>query len=135
MDPDALRALHRARTAEKEQSLFYRGLAAQAEAAGEFELAERLNGLHADEQHHLSRLSARLLELGEGLEDLRALSAPTASLSHWETVAREREDAEVARYEAILALPLDDETAARIREFLRVEKLHARTLTGKWTMG
>jgi len=61
MDRDALEALHEARAAEKEQAAFYRRLAAEAEALGDDALAERLNGLHADEQHHLSRLTARSL--------------------------------------------------------------------------
>ena len=62
--------LEQARAAEKAQALFYRALAAEAEARGNERLSERLNELHADEQHHLSRLTARLLELGATPDDL-----------------------------------------------------------------
>lgn len=130
-----MQALHEARAAEKEQALFYRSLAAQAEAAGDVEAVERLNGLHADEQHHLSRLTARLIELGEPLADLRARSAPTASLEMWEAVARERERAEVARCRALLERPLDEATAELVRAILRTEELHERLLGGKWVRG
>ena len=54
--------LEASRLREKAQTLFYRALAAQAIAAGDDDASERLNDLHADEQHHLSRLTARLLE-------------------------------------------------------------------------
>lgn len=132
MDRETLRALHEARAAEKDQALFYRALAAQAEAAGDAEAAERLNGLHADEQHHFSRLTARLLELGEPLADLRARGAPIASLEHWEAAARKREAGEIGRCRALLGRPLDGPTAALLREILRAEELHERMLGGKW---
>lgn len=132
MDTETRRALHRARAAEKAQALLYRALAAQAEAAADADATERLNGLHADEQHHLSRLSARLVELGEPLEELRGIPAPPASFDGWEPLARERERAETALYEALLRLPLDEATAALAREILRVERLHESTLGGKW---
>lgn len=133
MDRSTLDALHEARAAEKEQALFYRALAAEAEAAGDAATAERLAGLHADEQHHLSRLSARLLELGEPLADLRRVAAPTAKLEGWESVAREREAREVERCRALLDLDLDPETAALVRGILDVEELHEAQLGGKWT--
>jgi len=133
LNEEIRRALHELRAAEKDQALFYRSLAAQAEAAGDEALAERLNGLHADEQHHLSRLTARLLELGEPLADLRSRPAPSATLEGWESTARERERAEIDRYRALLEQPLDEVTAARIREILRVEELQERELGGKWT--
>ncbi len=132
LDREAITALERARAAEKEQALFYRALAAQAEAAGDAEAVERLNGLHADEQHHLSRLTARLLELGEPIADLRSRPAPTAALERWESVARGREREEIERCRALLELPLDDATAALVREVLRAEELHERVLGGKW---
>ncbi|HEX6938368.1 MAG TPA: ferritin-like domain-containing protein [Longimicrobiales bacterium] len=125
-------ALHEARAAEKEQALFYRGLAAQAEAAGDAVLAERLDGLHADEQHHLSRLTARLLELGERLADLRGSAAPSVALDDWQPVARERERAEALRYRQILELAPDPVTAELVREILRVEEIHEEQLGGKW---
>jgi hypothetical protein len=49
--------------AEKLQALFYRGACRRRRGRRRRELSERLNGLHADEQHHLSRLTVRLVEL------------------------------------------------------------------------
>lgn len=125
-------ALHEARAAEKAQASYYRGLAARAEAAGIAELAERLNGLHADEQHHLSRLSARLVELGEALDQLSDIVPDVPSLEQWEADAKRRERAEVGRYEALLRLDPDERTAAMIRAFLDVERHHEVMLGGKW---
>jgi rubrerythrin len=125
-------AMHDARTAEKLQALFYRTLAALAEDAGDAPLAERLNGLHADEQHHLSRLSARLVELGEDLADLSTYAPPTARVDGWEDVARTREQAEIARYETLLAHEMDAETRAMLEEFVAAERSHAAELGGKW---
>lgn len=127
-----LAALHDARAAEKEQALFYRALAAQAEERYDSVLSERLNGLHADEQHHLSRLTARLVELDEPVADLSAVRAPPVTLDGWEDAARLRERDEIARYEILLAQDLDTETAAMITTFLHAERTHARELGGKW---
>jgi rubrerythrin len=127
-----LAALHEARAEEKRQALFYRALAAQAEDAGAVDDAERLNGLLADEQHHLSRLSARLLELGERLEDVARERAPEASYAGWEDAARVREDAEVARYERLLTSEWDEQTTAMLAAFLDVERRHREVLGGKW---
>ena len=124
--------LHDARAAEKEQALFYRALAAQAEEAGDAAVSERLNGLHAVEQHHLSRLTARLAELGEPLADLSHVDAPPADLATWETVAQGREADEIARYEMLLAQGLDETTHAMIESFLEAERAHERELGGKW---
>jgi rubrerythrin len=129
---DVVDALHHARAEEKAQALFYRALASLAEDVEDEELAERLNGLHADEQHHLSRLSARLVELGQPLEDLSRMAAPAADLHSWETVARRRELVEIERYLALESLALDDRTAAMIREFLDAERRHEAELGGKW---
>jgi len=130
---DLITALQRARVAEKEHALFYRALAAAAEARGDAALGERFNELHADEQHHLSRLTARLLELGATPDDLLpSLEAP--SLDGWEDDAREREDGEVARYQALLGEGAADErTAGLLREILDTERHHAAELGGKWT--
>lgn len=125
-------SLQRARAAEREQAQFYRALAAAAEMAGDEATAERLNGLHADEQHHLSRLTVRLVELGQALEDLSARAGGPPSLAGWEDAAREREAGEVARYEAMLRMPLDGQTAQMIAEFLEAERRHASELGGKW---
>jgi rubrerythrin len=128
----SIAALHEARAGEKRQALFYRALASRAEDLGHHEEAERLNGLVADEQHHLSRLSARLLELGERLADLSAERAEAPAAREWEGEARAREAEEVRRYEQLLALPLDEHTAAMLRDFLEVERRHREALGGKW---
>ncbi len=124
--------LHDARAAEKEQALFYRSLAAQAEENGDAALSERINGLHADEQHHLSRLTARLVELDEPLADLSGVAAPPVDVLTWEATARSREADEVARYEMLLAQPLDETTRAMVASFLEAERAHERELGGKW---
>lgn len=132
MTPQVIAALHAARLAEKEQALFYRALAAAAEEVADAELSERLNGLHADEQHHLSRLTVRLVELNEPVADLAATAAPGASLEEWEREARRREEAEVQRYEALLRHDLDAKTRAMIEQFVAAERSHAAALGGKW---
>jgi rubrerythrin len=130
---DLITALQRARVAEKEHALFYRALAAAAEDRGDAALSERFNQLHADEQHHLSRLTARLLELGATPGDLQP-SLEAAGIDGWEAAAREREDAEVGRYEALLSDgALDAQTERLLREILDTERHHAAELGGKWT--
>lgn len=128
----ALRLLHEARLAEKRQALYYRALAAAAEDADDADMSERMNGLHADEQHHLSRLTVRLVELGEPVADLGAEIAPRVNGSDWEREARARERDEIERYERLLREALDDRTRAMIEEFLVAERAHAGTLGGKW---
>lgn len=126
--------LHEARALEKEQAQFYRVLSSQAEEAGNDEDIEALNGLLADEQHHLSRLSVRLVELGENLAPLSDAIMPSdAVYDNWRNVARTRERNEIARYERILELPLDDETARMIHSFLDAERQHEQHLAGKYT--
>ncbi|MGH7554377.1 MAG: ferritin family protein [Longimicrobiales bacterium] len=132
MKVESVAALHAARAAEKQQALYYRALASHAESVGAVETAERLDGLHADEQHHLSRLSARLVELGQAIEDLSGAAAPEAEFANWESDARMREHEEVVRYEALLRMELDERTAHMIREFLEAERRHERELGGKW---
>lgn len=127
-------ALHRARAAEKEQTLFYRYLAVHAEAANLPLLADRLNGLLADEQHHLSRITARLLELGENVSDLAHTEPPHTELDGWETVARARERDEVDRYSHMPLDAMDDETRRVVEETLATERRHESELDGKWTM-
>ncbi len=130
---DLITALQQAREAEKEQALYYRALAAAAEEAGDAALGERFNELHADEQHHLSRLTARLLELGATPRDLTRRGTP-AGLNGWEDAARRREEAEVSRYESLLSAGgVDAQTAALLREILDTERHHAAELGGKWT--
>lgn len=125
-------ALGEARRAEKEQALFYRALASRAEDVNDAALSDDLNGLHADEQHHLSRLTVRLLELDQQVENLDYLRPPAVELDGWREVAAAREAAEIERYEKMLQLPLDPETAALISGFLEVERKHASTLGGKY---
>jgi len=127
-------ALHEARALEKEQAQFYRVLSAQAEEQGNIEDIEALNGLIADEQHHLSRLSVRLVELGEDLAPLSDAHMPSdAVYPNWHEVARIRERKEIARYERLLALELDDETRKVIDGILDTEQLHEQHLFGKYT--
>jgi rubrerythrin len=130
--PAVLGMLAEARVAEKAQALFYRALAAAAEEHGDSATAERLNDLHADEQHHLSRLTARLVELEQHLQSLNDVTTPVCDLSSWESTARARERSEVARYEKLLLAPLDAQTRSMILEFLEAERLHESELGGKW---
>ncbi len=127
-------ALQAARRAEKEQALFYRALAAEAEERGDDGLSERFNELHADEQHHLSRLTARLLELGAAPDDVSSLRADAAVIEGWEDQARAWETEEVRRYEALLEMGADAHTEALLREILDTERHHAEELGGKWTL-
>jgi rubrerythrin len=124
--------LEEARVREKHQALFYRGLAALAEGSELPEEAERLNDLHADEQHHVSRLTARLLELGGVPEDLRGVEPPVAEIADWEAVAREREEDEIRWYRDRLGVEIDDRTRALLEEILESERKHRDQLGGKW---
>ena len=134
MSAELVRLIEEARRAEKEQALFYRGLASEAEQRDDAELAARFHDLHADEQHHLSRLTARLIEMGEQPADLTGVRAEAVDTAGWEAVAHAREDAEIRRYESLLAGSLDEHTRAIVAEVLEVERHHARELGGKWTM-
>lgn len=136
-DPDVLPAdaagvLEASRRREEAQTLFYRTLAARASAAGDEQAVEPLNELHADEQHHLSRLTARLLELGRAPLDLSGVAVPVGVPEGWEAEARAREIEEVRWYESATAVALDDATAAVLREILEAERQHARELRRKW---
>ncbi len=133
MTPELTRALQERRAAEKEQALFYRALAAEAEERGDAGLSERFNELHADEQHHVSRLTARLLELGAAPAELGHLRSVAASVEGWEDEARAREEAEVRAYEALLGSGPDAATEALLRGILETERHHAEELGGKWT--
>jgi rubrerythrin len=130
-------ALQAAREAERQQARFYRRLAALAEEHGDAALSERFNELHADEQHHLSRLTARLMELGAASGEVPMVHAPepgvSCGLHEWEGAARLREQGEVMRYEGLAARGLDAQTAALVMEILDTERHHADTLGGKWT--
>jgi rubrerythrin len=130
---DLIPALEEARAAEKEQALFYRALAAEAEDRGDAAMSERYNELHADEQHHVSRLTARLLELGASLADIAMLAGETVAMEGWEAAAAAREAAEVRRYEGLLAEEMDADTRGLIEQILDTERHHAAELGGKWT--
>ncbi|HET8653946.1 MAG TPA: hypothetical protein VFL93_00335 [Longimicrobiaceae bacterium] len=134
MSPETVAALESCRAAEKEQALFYRSLAAAAEAGGDEALASRFHDLHADEQHHLSRLTARLVELGVRPASVDAVTSPGAGLGAWAAEARRRELREVDRYGELLTANLDDATRALVREIHAVEEHHAEELAGKWTL-
>ena len=127
-------AVERCRLAEKEQALFYRRLGAWAEAAGDEALAARFHDLHADEQHHLSRLTARLVEVGVAPAGVDEVRAPAAALDGWEEVARTREGEEIERYQALLRGELDPATRSLAVAILEVERIHAGELGGKWTL-
>lgn len=130
---DTLRALEECRASEKEQALFYRSLAALAEAAGAEDLAQRFHDLHADEQHHVSRLTARLLETGTQPAPLSDAPPAPCPLEEWEEATRTRELEEVRRYESLIAMEMDEDTRALIDGILQVEWRHADELGGKWT--
>lgn len=129
--PEALEAL---RFAEKEQAVNYRRLSVLAETDGDEATAQRLHDLHADEQHHLSRLTARLIELGHTPRPLPAGPVAEASLQEWESAARDREDGEVRQYELLLAGELDPVTRGLLEGILEVERHHREELAGKWTV-
>ncbi len=123
--------LREGRVREKSQTSYYRRLAAAAEEAERADDVERLNELLADEQHHLSRLSARLMELGEKPEDLPPVQGE-AKLDGWQAEARAREAGEVAFYKAALTRQLDQETREILQEILHSERQHREQLRGKW---
>lgn len=132
--PALVQALQQCRAAEKEQALFYRALAAAAEEQGIADLSERFHALHADEQHHLSRLTARLLELGAAPADLPRPLPRAVPLERWKGEVVRREQQEVNRYELLLEQPLDLRTRALIGDILDAEHHHAAELGGKWML-
>jgi len=123
--------LQEGRRRERAQAFFYRVLAGDAEAAGDASAAERLNGLLADEQHHVSRLTARLLELGERPTE-EGSSVVVPDLVSWQPVARIREEEEVHWYEGAVRSVDDEETAVMLGEILSSERHHREDLAGKW---
>lgn len=126
--------LEEIRAAEKAQASRYRQLAALAEAVGDDATSQRLHDLHADEQHHLSRITARLVELGHTPVELVSTIDPALALDDWEAESRRLEAAEVARYEALVSSDLDSTTQALAEQILEVELLHRDQLAGKWTL-
>lgn len=128
---DVTRVLQEGRRRERAQALFYRALAGDAESADRPRDAERLNELLADEQHHVSRLTARLLELGE-TPDEGPGALPSPALEGWEEEARRREEDEVDWYRDALSRVTDEETRAILEEILASERHHREELGGKW---
>lgn len=129
---ETIRWLREARAAEKAQTLFYRALSATAEVRRAEADIEDLNGLLADEQHHLSRISVRMVELGAEIPHLD-IATPNCDYSDWRHDARLRECEEIARYERLLEQPLDEQTATMVRGILAVERQHELNLGGKYT--
>lgn len=124
--------LREGRGRERAQAAFYRALAGEADLAGDDARAERLNGLLADEQHHVSRITARLLELGLRPDDVRVPPPDTPALAEWEAPARAREAEEIAWYEAALDEVEDAEARVIFEEILASERHHHEELGGKW---
>lgn len=129
---DTEEVLREGRRRELEQALFYRFLAGDAEDAGDTAQAERLNELLADEQHHVSRLTARLLELGAKPAEAGREAPQVPSLDAWEDVARERESEEVAWYEGAIQNVEDPATLQILKGILASERQHLDHLAGKW---
>ncbi|MCG6957414.1 MAG: hypothetical protein LJF04_15600 [Gemmatimonadetes bacterium] len=123
--------LQEGRRRERAQAFFYRVLAGDAEAVGDAPVAEQLNELLADEQHHVSRLTARLLELGEEPGDEEA-PVDVPHLASWQPVARSREEEEVRWYEGAVERVDDEETSVMLKEILSSERHHRDDLAGKW---
>lgn len=124
--------LEEGRRREREQTVFYRFLAGDAENAGDAAAGERLNELLADEQHHVSRLTARILELGERPDDNGVPAPEIPALDAWEAVARVREEDEVRWYTEVLQEVDDGPTRALLQEILDSERHHRDELGGKW---
>lgn len=120
--------------AEREQARWYRALSVLAEEAGNEEDIEALNGLVADEQHHLSRLKNRMIELGFA-EQVHEVQQQVHEVHYpdWRPRARMLERAEIARYEALLRQDPDEKTRDIIQGILETERLHEQNLGGKYT--
>lgn len=129
---DLMELLRRGRARERAQTRFYRLLSVEAEAAGDPATAERLNELLADEQHHVSRLTARLLELGGRPEGGAPEERLEVELEGWESEARRREAEEVAWYEEACGSVEDETTRGILDEILASERHHLEELGGKW---
>lgn len=129
---EIIEVLEACRERERAQTRFYRALAAQAAHREDDALSERLNELHADEQHHLSRLTARLLELGVRPRDLPGPEVDSVSLDEWEGEARAREWGEVHWYQGLVESDVDGETRRLFEEILESERRHRDVLGGKW---
>ena len=119
--------------AEREQARWYRALSVAAEEAGNLQDIEDLNGLVADEQHHVSRLKNRIVELGYEFHTDYTEATAYTGYERWKEVARQRERSEIERYEQLLGEELDEGTRDVIESILETEKLHEQNLGGKYT--
>jgi len=131
-ETDLVALLQEGRRRERAQTLYYRRLTGLAEEANDPVTAERLNALLADEQHHMSRLTARLLEMGVRAEPVDTPPVPDVPLDAWEDDARRREQEEVGWYEEAVAMVSDAPTRTALIEILSSEKHHRDELGGKW---
>ncbi len=128
------------RRREKSQTRIYRHLAALAANADDVEAIDRLNELHADEQHHLSRITARLLEFGYSSDQITELDsgAPKTNLTlpasheNWTEVAETLERMEIEWYERSAEVEMDPRTRAIVQEIVESERHHLLHLGGKW---
>jgi rubrerythrin len=127
-----LTLLQEARLRELDQAIFYRLLSGGAAYAGDAAAAERFNELLADEQHHVARLTARILELGGSPQGEGAAPGVAPPLDAWEAEARRREEAEVTWYESVLGVVEDPETRSVLSGILESERHHRESLAGKW---
>ena len=66
------------------------------------------------------------------MTDLGPPDLPEVGLESWEHLAREREQVEIDRYDALLLQEMDDATRAMIERFAAAERHHAASLGGKW---
>lgn len=134
MSDELVSGIEALRRAKKGQTVFYRRLAVDAEDDGDEVTAQRLHELHADEQHHLSRLTARLVELGYVPAELAPPTTAAVGLDAWEPVARQREIETIERFEAFLESEPDATTHALVESIIDVDRHHRERLGGKWTL-
>lgn len=134
MNRDLTSGIEALRRAKKAQTVFYRRLAVEAEDGGDEAMAQRLHELHADEQHHLSRLTARLVELGHVPAEFEHPAEVEVGLDGWEPIGRQREIATIEGLEAFLRAELDPTTRALVESIVEVDRHHCERLGGKWTL-
>ena len=129
---ELVEVLESCRERERAQTRFYRSLAAEAELRDEPGVAERLNALPADEQHHLSRLTVRLLEFGVRPRELPPGADDNPGLEGWEARARARESGEAIWYQDLLDGEVDAGARRLLEDILESENRHRDELGGKW---
>jgi hypothetical protein len=145
---ELVEALESLRALSKQQAALYRLLAGYAEDAGNPELAQRFHDLHADEQHHFSRLTARVLELGAkpgridedrlaggALGEIERSGIPfgVGIFAGWEELVRRLEEREMGDFRSFPLEKADGKTRVLIEEIIAVEAHQFAELGGKWT--